>query len=203
MAVDPGSMDPHHHHPASGHRWLDIILAVSAVFISLMSLFMAIQHGRVMERMVEASTWPYVMAYHSTHDDDGTPHVHLALTNKGVGPARIESLEVFYEGRPMRNSHALAGAILKPAGSPDHLFVLSSDVLHGVIAAKETQDYVIFPPQHYTPEQYAALVSAMGRMQYRVCYCSVFEECAVFDSHATPLVSAVKACPTGGVQFGD
>jgi hypothetical protein len=58
----------HHQHHRTGHRWLDITLAVSAVFISLMSLFLAIQHGRVMERMVEASTWAFVVPDFSDSD---------------------------------------------------------------------------------------------------------------------------------------
>jgi hypothetical protein len=50
-------------------------LGVSAVFISLMSLFLGIQHGRVMEKMVEANTWAFVTVGVSTAEYDHTPHV--------------------------------------------------------------------------------------------------------------------------------
>jgi hypothetical protein len=47
---------PHQHHPAhSGHRWLDISLGLSAMFVSVISLVVAVEHGRTMERMVEAN----------------------------------------------------------------------------------------------------------------------------------------------------
>jgi hypothetical protein len=40
--MGPPPETEHHHHHHTGHRWLDATLAVSAVFISLMSLFLAI-----------------------------------------------------------------------------------------------------------------------------------------------------------------
>lgn len=44
----------HEHGHGHGHKtgvpWLDIIVAVSAVFISVVSLVVSIAHGRTMER---------------------------------------------------------------------------------------------------------------------------------------------------------
>jgi hypothetical protein len=76
----------HHHHHLAGRRWLDITLAVSALFISLMSLFLAIQHY--------------------------TPHVRLLVESKGVGRAQVESLEVFYNGVAQTGGQALLDSIL-------------------------------------------------------------------------------------------
>ncbi len=116
MSVDmaPPPEVEHHHHHRTGRGWLDVTLAVSAVFISLISLFLAIQHGRVMEKMVEASTWAFVTVDFSNADPTTfTPHTRLSVTNKGVGPAKIESLEVFYRGIPQPGPRALVNAILK------------------------------------------------------------------------------------------
>src|ERR1700761_5577633 len=96
-AVDGGPELEHHHHRHTGHSWLDITLGVSAIVISVISLFLAVQHGRAMERMVEAATWPYVIVDFSTANLDGTPHVALRISNKGVGPSRVVSLEVSYQ----------------------------------------------------------------------------------------------------------
>jgi hypothetical protein len=40
--LGPSTDVEHHHHHHTGQRWLDITLGVSAVFISLMSLLLAI-----------------------------------------------------------------------------------------------------------------------------------------------------------------
>src|SRR4051794_39094352 len=116
---------PHQHHPAhTGHRWLDILVALSAMFVSVVSLGLAIEHGRTMERMaaanermveangrmVQASSWPFVEF--STHnvDERGSPNVRLVLTNEGIGPARIETFELWWKGQPMASSEALLNA---------------------------------------------------------------------------------------------
>lgn len=105
--MGPAPETEHHHHHHTGRKWLDVTLGVSAVFISLMSLFLAIQHGRVMEKMVQATTWPYVMVRFSTSNPDGSPHVRLLVANKGVGPAKVESLEVFYRDTAQPGGEAL------------------------------------------------------------------------------------------------
>ena len=82
--MGPGPDVEHHHHHDTGHRWLDITLGVSAVFISLMSLLLAIQHGRAMEKMVQANTWAFVMVEHDTSYPDGSPHFSMWVVNNGV-----------------------------------------------------------------------------------------------------------------------
>jgi len=61
-----------------------------------------------MERLVQANSWPLVQLTYSTLNADGTPHIHLDIANKGVGPARIESLEVTYNGEPVSDPRATA-----------------------------------------------------------------------------------------------
>ena len=42
-----------HHHHGTGIKWLDVILASSAILISVVSLIVSVNHGRTMERLVE------------------------------------------------------------------------------------------------------------------------------------------------------
>jgi hypothetical protein len=185
----------HHHHHHTGHRWLDIVLAVSAFVISLISLFLAIQHGRVMERMVEASTWPYVMVGISTANSDGTPHVSLWITNKGVGPARIDSLEVFYGGVAQTDPQSLLKAILKPSDPKRHLPLLQSSVVNSVLSAKETISFVDLVAKDFDPSEYSRVASEVEKLKFRACYCSVFDECTVIDDTRGALrPTPVKLC---------
>jgi hypothetical protein len=55
---------PHAHR--TGHHWIDMTVAVAAVFISVVSRAVAILHGRTMERMAEenarlvaTNSWPF------------------------------------------------------------------------------------------------------------------------------------------------
>lgn len=206
VEMSPGPETEHHQHRHTGHRWLDITLAVSAVFISLVSLFLAIQHGRVMERMVEASTWAFVTADFSNADAvTYQPHTRLVITNKGVGPAKIESLELFYNGAPITGPRALSDAILKPGETTTraHAFV-TSDVRGIVLSAKEELNFLDFRVDRYTPDEYKALAAAMPKVGFKVCYCSVLDECSTVDTreHARhPVV--VKSCPIPQTRYDE
>lgn len=199
--VDPGSDTEHHHHH-TGHRWLDIILAVSAVIISLVSMFLALQHGRVMEKMVEASTWPYVMVGVSTSREDGTPHVTLWMTNKGVGPARIESIEVFHQARAMGDAQGLLKAVLAPPDPKRHFPLLRSDAVNSVLSARETVNLVDLDVKNYSEDEYSRVAAAFTKLEFRACYCSVFDECSVLDTRKAPRPFPVKTCPAPNRMFG-
>ena len=199
--LGPGPETEHHHHHHTGHRWLDMTLGVSAVFISLMSLFLAIQHGRVMEKMVEASTWPYVMVTVWTSNRDGTPHVTIHVANKGVGPAKIETLEVFYHGVAQAGSHALLKAILKPTDLTRRMPYLQSDVVDSVMAANEDIAIMDLDAQNYTPEETAVISEGLPDLRFRTCYCSVFDECSVLDTRKANRPFAVKACSVPEIPF--
>lgn len=199
--MGPGPETEHHHHHHTGHRWLDVTLGVSAVFISLMSLFLAIQHGRVMEKMVEASTWPYVMTTVSTSNRDGTRHNTIHVENKGVGPAKIETLEVFYHGVAQADGQVLLRSIVNPIDPARHMLYLKSDVVDSVMAANEDIAIVDLNPENYTPEETAAIGTALPEMSFRTCYCSVFDECWVLDTRKANRPFAVKACSAPEIPF--
>ena len=196
VEMSPGPETEHHEHRHTGHGWLDITLGVSAVFISLISLFLAIQHGRVMEKMVEASTWAFVTVDFSNADFNFKPHTRLTMRNKGVGPAKIESLEVFYDGTAEPGPRALVSAILKrPEPTDSHAFV-RSDVDGMVLSAKEEFDFLDFNVDSYPSNEYSALAQSGAKLDFKACYCSVLDECAVFDSRERNRRQVVvKQCP--------
>ena len=52
--------DVHAHAHKTGHSWVDLAIALSAIAISVISLFVAIGHGRTEEKLVVASSWPFL-----------------------------------------------------------------------------------------------------------------------------------------------
>src|ERR1700761_2477293 len=95
--ADDVSAQPRH----TGNGRLDLVLAVSAIFISAVSLAVAIEHGRTERDLVAASSWPFLREILS--NESGTSPdsaVAFGVSNGGVGPAKVESFEVFYKGRP-------------------------------------------------------------------------------------------------------
>jgi hypothetical protein len=200
--MGPGPDVEHHHHHETGHRWLDITLAVSAVFISLISLLLALQHGRAMEKMVEVSSWPYVSIDHSTLTSDGRPRISMEIMNNGVGPAMVESVEVFYRDVPQTDPRALIRAMLKVTDPARRLDVAQSDVIDSVLPARGARVLFDVMLDRFTPDEYQTMRHESDALTFRVCYCSVFEECSVLDGRKeVPRPEHVKACPVPKVMF--
>lgn len=194
----PEVESPHHHH--TGRSWLDLILGVSAVAISFISLFLAIHNGNAMERLVQANSWPSVQVTFSTLNQDSTPHIHFDIANKGVGPARIESLEVTYNGARLGDGRALLNAMLDRTTVPPRPRIQTSTITHAVMAAKESITFIDFKPEEYNAEDYEAMRLGAGEVNFRTCYCSVFDECWISDTGASR-ASKVKECPAAASEF--
>jgi len=200
--MDPGpEIDPHHHHH-TGRPWLDLVLGVTAILISLISLILAILNGDAMQRLVAANSWPYVNVGNSNTDESGAPLLILTMQNKGVGPAKIQSLEVFYDGKAMAGSEALIHAMLGPAYNGLPVYHVASSIVGGVLSAKESVDFLQVKGKlvpRAILEQLAAKTDGLG---YRVCYCSVFDECWMFDrSGAQSSPKPIKTCPRPATPY--
>ncbi len=200
--MDAGPEIETHAHPHTGRPLIDLVLGVSAIAISLISLALAIIHGNAMERLVEASTWPFVVTGISTANSDGTDHFKLVMINKGVGPARIGSLEVFYKGQPLLSPNALLKSVEQRPGRPK-ITLLTSDVVNNVLSAKEEVNFVDVPTQGATTGQQKALRDVAQGLTFKTCYCSVFNECWTVDTRdSSPRPKPVKACPAPATSFG-
>ena len=193
----------HGHHHGTGLPWLDIIMGVSAVFISVVSLVVSIQHGKTMEKMVEqneklvaASTMPFLSTYGSQLDSATHQRsLHLILKNGGVGPAIVDTFEVRYKGVAYANTGPLLRACCSQALPPDGNTsgILYSNVTGTTLPARETLDFLELDPA--TPVALQQSVdSARKEMTFSACYCSVLDECWQTDFEATR-PKPVPACP--------
>src|ERR1700678_4321272 len=104
------SLEPEHHHHHHEHKtglsWLDLAIALSAILISMTSMIVTVVHSRALERMadanarlVEANSWPF-LAYNT----DNGEKIGISIVNDGVGPAKIETIEVKWAGKPKPNA---------------------------------------------------------------------------------------------------
>ncbi len=198
MDLPKSHVHPHH----TGHRWVDYIIAGSALLVSVISLFLAIGHGRTMEKLVAANSWPNVEAVVSLRPDADGAAFGVGFRNSGVGPALVQSVEVWDGARPVASIKALLKTVADAGGTGSRpLDYLMSDVTGSVVASRETAKLldVVLPKVPVV-----TLVPLSARLRVRVCYCSVFDDCYIRDT-ATPRArpEAVKACPVPAVAFDD
>jgi hypothetical protein len=203
MAQEPPvhvSGDEVHAHPRHvGNRWIDLSLAFAAIFISVVSLFVAIEHGKTERQLVAANSWPFLRAIISNaRTDDPEGDVAIGVSNGGVGPAKLQSLQVFYRGEPVSSGVDL---LRRCCGLPADKAAATRS-LAGRFRYSIVDDTVLRPGEEaLTVEVRRAgaepLVDRFSTevryVTFRACYCSVFDECWESDLRSTR-VTKVEAC---------
>ncbi len=206
---------PHQHHAATGHRWLDITLALSAMFVSVISLVVAIGHGRTMERMAEANTrmveansWPFVEFDSHDIDEQGNGMNRLVLTNAGVGPARIQTFELWFDGKPMSSPSDLIRACCASTPSDEqdwkrlstHLTIGIGNAAPNILRAGDHENFFWMKWDHDGEPLASRFDTQRLKIKTRTCYCSVFDECWM-SAGLTTRADKVESCPAPAVPF--
>lgn len=190
---------------------LEYISTAFAVVVSLISLWVAIGTERANRQMVAASSWPLLEVGSSSVDDKGNSMLLFRVTNTGVGPAKIRSFEVFYKGRPTTGAVSLIRACCKrdfmrplPGDSaPEDVFI-TGGVPGNVIRAGEANTFIQMGPGAGNQPVWRALDAARNYdITYRICYCSVFDECWINTVKGRNQLdpTPVNKCPVPAVPY--
>lgn len=194
------------HPPHTGVRWWDYAIGGTALLVSLISLYVAIHHGTIMERLVAANSWPNVSVDTLVTRGESATSGRLAIIalNNGIGPARVESFELWVGKTPVPDARGLVNMI-KATGGGDTLIgrIDGSTIIGAVVGVGEKID--VFSIEVTDARKWAEpMIRTVSAMQSRVCYCSVFDECYVADSRARPQrPERVEKCPVPAVPFND
>ena len=78
-------------------------LAIGAVIIAAVSLWVAVDTERTNRELVASASWPFVQFYNDRSVGVEPPVLTFLLSNAGIGPAKLESFELFWKGRPQRS----------------------------------------------------------------------------------------------------
>ena len=202
---------PEHTHGPHGHGtgipWLDIVVAVSAVFISVVSLVVSIEHGRTMEKMVdqnqkmvEASTLPLLILSTDNTEDPKNPlksNIKVVLKNSGVGPAIIDRFVIRYKGAEYNNPQQLLMACCAAALPRNALTLPSfySSVSGTILPARDSVNVIGIAPE--SAELMHSIQQAEREISMESCYCSVLNQCwkTQFDHKRPAPVAECKANP--------
>ena len=200
--LEAPEVESHHHH--TGHSKIDLILGCLAVFLSCVSVFIALKHGDTMERLVAANTWPN-LDYGTSNEDEakGIEVISLDLRNTGVGPARIETFELFYKDKPMADLKALVAACCVAPNAPAHpkISLSTSKVRNQVLPARENISFIRMLKSTTPPEVWDVTNRERFNIAVRACYCSVFDECWAYDSRQERPDRVAECKPSQPVQF--
>lgn len=198
---------PHHHPHGTGFRWLDITLGVAATIVSLVSLWLGLHSAHSMEKLVAANSYPYLELMRST--SSATPSadtgrfkkkVEYELVNNGVGPARVEWVELKFKGKPVRNLGELLDACCAGLDRDGSSLLLRGGVAGALIRPGASLVMFTWSETAGPNPAFDALHRQMDDVSYSACYCSVFDECyhrGEDDDRPQP----VKQCTPPAVPF--
>lgn len=177
----PEVHQPHVHKRHGLPQWLELSIAAAALVTSISSIAIAVHHGQIMERLVQANSVPFVIGGFSDITPTGERVLSLDLLNRGVGPAKQRSLRVKVDDRYVTSLPALLEATLGPeqARAAAKPLNIAANRVKMRFLAPDGELVQVFRSVK-TPEnaQYWELLeAAQPRWGLEFCYCSVFEEC--------------------------
>jgi hypothetical protein len=191
--------EAHSHGHHTGFHWIDLILAGSAIFISVVSLIVSIHHGRTMEQLVaanekqvKASTLP-ILRYGTGNVTDNQKMIHFQLMNGGTGPAIIEWFRLKWDGQPTTGPQDLLERCCG-RGKPVTPRSTWTDVASGTtLPARDIRNVFGVPAYGVDAGLYEFLDrEARTKVQGEACYCSVLGDCWLTDFKAP--AREVKIC---------
>jgi hypothetical protein len=173
--------DPVPHKTGLGH--VDLFVAGCALLVSVVSLFIAYQANRTQERMLAASVWPYLSWGTNNIDQNGQDEISFNLYNLGVGPAKIQSLQVLYKGQPMADARALVAACCQQQAAGMKEFkdwdLHTAGINPIVLPGHDSRKFFSLPRKDANAALWQALDRERLNIAIRSCYCSVLDECWV------------------------
>lgn len=200
--------------PLLSRGTIDLIIAGAALFVSAVSLWVGVRTENANEQLVSASTWPYLQLIISNAESTSKLDLQFQVQNTGVGPAKIESFEVFYKGRPYSSAIELLKAccgykvvLATSADAKNHTPVLTGPVQGIVLRPGDTQTFIEYPLGPDNLDVWKRLDKNREQMSYRICYCSVLNQCYRNNLHSERYIGGqlhpeqVSACPVPAVAY--
>src|SRR5262249_17856265 len=143
--------------------------------------------GRVMEKLVQANSFPYMQGGFSDETPAGDEVLSLDLLNHGVGPAHEQSLRVKVGDQYVKSVDELIAVTLGTEQAARAHDVLKAAMLRNrvqrrfISGGQQQQVFRIRKTaensQFWDVLDKAAFDKAAARWDIEFCYCSIFKEC--------------------------
>ena len=190
----------------TGRFWFDFLAASAAIFISLVSLVIGMRGESIQRELLAANSWPFIEVDEERRDPGTNASVVVNVRNEGVGPAKIMSFEVFYQGKPVANATELLQgccglpADVKAAHTRMSLGIGLGDVSGNVIRPDQSRTMISMDGRAADPAVFTAFDAHLAEITFRLCYCSILDRCWSSDLR-TLKPAEVASCPVPAHPF--
>lgn len=158
--------------PGEGKKGIrsEWFVAMAAVAVSLLTMFVYIYQARIMQQQQHVSVWPYIEWTMTIRTDEG---LYLSVMNKGVGPAKIQKTRLLLGDSVVADYRQMLRTITH--GKSDSLSILGSVVNNRVIGPGE--EIKLFHIWGADLTKIDGMFESLKQIKYTICYCSVYDEC--------------------------
>lgn len=174
------------------------LVTIPTFVISLALAYATFVQADATRKIQMSETWPYVSFGTSNGTPEGKPEIFLNLTNDGVGPARLEAMQLLYKGKPMPNPREF----LRQCCAGTSKFTFMSAPVTGVLRPGEKTDFIRLERTDDNEEIWNKLDTERWKIVVRSCYCSIFDDCWVSDNRQKR-PQPVEACPADWSTFDE
>ncbi|WP_128543242.1 hypothetical protein [Larkinella soli] len=174
---------------------VELLLAISATFLSLCALIVSIfQTGIAREQTViaqqqqQASVWPHVQLAYSQNGDQFT----WSVLNNGVGPAVVKAVSIRYQGKKYPTHYALLSEMMERYGQGARIQMDIADISPGNVL-KSDGELVLGRLANSRPVADALRGMIMdSSFHFRLVYADVYGNCWQNDQDQ---VTRLSRCP--------
>lgn len=179
----------------------EMLVTLPTLVISIALAYFSFVQADASRKMQRTETWPYV----SYSTDNSSPEVKdeiaFSLSNDGVGPARLEEMEFTYDGKPVRDPlDFIKYCCAVAARSVTKNLTFTTDRVDGVLRPGEKRKFIRLAKTSDNAILWNKLNEERWKVVVRTCYCSIFDDCWVFESSKSR-PDEVKACPADWSKF--
>lgn len=184
---------------------LNLIIAVSAMVISLASFYATYLQAESANQQVKAMTYPLLQLEHGNFDlESKSEKLYFTLRNSGVGPAQVRGLKYLYNGETYASVNAFLSACCQPeytefgqkvksnslpveasliTGDPKNAILSAGDQLNLLVLSKTVDNVALW--NRINKERF-------NRFAVKACYCSLLDRCYELDGEQS--VTEVMSC---------
>ncbi|MDJ1470037.1 hypothetical protein QNI19_00575 [Cytophagaceae bacterium DM2B3-1] len=152
----------------------DKIIAIMATVISICALFTSVYQVKIERKQQYASMWPSLHIYSQTQmlPDSAQNFCGIRITNKGVGPAIIKKIEIWYRDQVCEDERDLIQKVT--GGNMNEGEAINQIWEDRVLASNEEIEWIKVGGAINTRQFREALKT--GYIHVRLEYASVYEE---------------------------
>ena len=171
-------------------KWAPIVIALAALLFSVTEARRGREHDRLSVR-------PELGIDYELNRSDSK----VSIVNFGLGPARVQRVELFLSGEPIKDLDMLLSHIDAAGVTPGIRRTAMRTVLPG------TSDEVFSlswdnPSPGFGNPQRVAVAKMIQNLRAIVCYCSIYDECWSMESSHQSKANLIDGCPADyGIMF--